>query len=88
MKPEARRRDRGRWRRRGQKVLATAAVYALMTAIALIFMIPLLWMLSTSLKTRADIFAWPPEWVPAAPTWGHYELAFAKSPLGLSLVHT
>jgi multiple sugar transport system permease protein len=31
---------------------------------AIIFMIPFFWMLSTSLKTDAQIFKWPPIWIP------------------------
>ncbi|MAU12557.1 MAG: sugar ABC transporter ATP-binding protein [Anaerolineaceae bacterium] len=67
---------------RVQRWVGTALVYVLMTTLALIFMIPLLWMLSTSLKTRPEIFAWPPEWVPAVPQWGNYADAFNSYPLG------
>lgn len=67
---------------RVQRWVGTALVYVLMTGLALIFMIPLLWMLSTSLKTRPEIFAWPPEWVPEVPQWGNYAEAFGQYPLG------
>lgn len=64
-----------------RKLLGYSTVYVLMTAIAIVFMIPLLWMFSTSLKARADIFAWPPSWVPETPMWENYVTAFTRYPL-------
>lgn len=34
---------------------------------------PFLWMLSTSLKTQADIFRYPPEFIPSPPHFENYE---------------
>ena len=65
-----------------KKFFAYGGLYFFMTLLALIFMIPLLWMLSTSLKGRAEIFAWPPQWIPSDPQWQNYGDAFAKYPLG------
>lgn len=64
------------------------AAYTVMTAIAIVFMIPLLWMFSTSLKSRAEIFAWPPTWIPEQPMWGNYAEAFAKYPLGRFMLNS
>ena len=63
-------------------------VYAVMTVLALIFMIPLIWMLSTALKTRAEIFAWPPQWIPEDPQWVNFADAFDKYPLGRFMLNT
>jgi multiple sugar transport system permease protein len=38
----------------------------------LIILFPLGWMLSTSLKTRAEGMRFPPTWLPAEPQWGNY----------------
>ncbi len=46
-------------------LIITGCKYLVLTGIALICMVPVFWMLSTSLKTRADIFAWPPKMFPA-----------------------
>ena len=35
-------------------------------------MVPFLWMILTSLKTRAEVFAVPPTLVPRVPQWGNY----------------
>jgi ABC-type glycerol-3-phosphate transport system permease component len=64
-----------------RKLAGYSSAYLFMTALALVFMIPLLWMFSTSLKTRAEIFAWPPQWLPASPDWNNYAVAFESYPL-------
>jgi ABC-type glycerol-3-phosphate transport system permease component len=64
------------------------SAYVVMTAIALVFMIPLLWMLSTSLKSRAEIFAWPPTWIPEQPQWNNYFDAFTKYPLARFMLNS
>ncbi|MBN1285050.1 MAG: carbohydrate ABC transporter permease [Anaerolineae bacterium] len=71
-----------------RKISGQAAAYAVMTLLAVIFMIPLLWMLSTSLKARWEIFAWPPQWVPEAPQWQNYADAFTKYPLGRFMLNS
>jgi multiple sugar transport system permease protein len=64
-----------------RKILGYLLVYALMITIAIVFMIPLLWMFSTSLKARQEIFAATPQFLPSNPNWGNYNAAFAKYPL-------
>jgi multiple sugar transport system permease protein len=64
-----------------RKMIGHVTAYAVMTTLALIFMIPLLWMLSTSLKGRWDIFTWPPTWIPTTFHWENYKVAFEKYPL-------
>jgi multiple sugar transport system permease protein len=69
-------------------ILGKLLGYLVMTAIAFIFMIPLLWMISTSLKARWDIFAYPPTWIPEDPQWGNYAEAFSKYPLGRFMLNS
>ena len=40
--------------------------------ISLAMVIPFLWMITTSFKTSAQIFTWPPEWIPRPFTWKNY----------------
>jgi ABC-type glycerol-3-phosphate transport system permease component len=63
-------------------------VYTVMTVIALVFMIPLLWMFTTSLKARAEIFAWPPTWLPETPRWENYATAFQAYPLARFMLNS
>lgn len=57
------------WARRSLKALAT---YTLLALLALVFVLPLIWMLSTSLKADQQIFAMPPQWIPETIMWGNY----------------
>jgi len=79
--PRRRLRFKRRW-------LGPAAAYLTMTAIAFVVMIPLFWMLSTSLKERWEIFVYPPEWIPQNPQWGNYIEAFTKYPLGRFMLNS
>ena len=38
--------------------------YAAMTALSIVFMVPLVWIISSSLKTQGQVFAYPPVWIP------------------------
>ncbi len=73
---------------RARQWLGHGIAYVVMTAIALVFMIPLLWMISTSLKARWEIFAWPPQWIPETIHWENYGEAFARYPLGRFMLNT
>lgn len=68
--------------------LGYGLIYFVMTAIALVFMIPLIWMFSTSLKANAEIFAWPPTWLPEQANFGNYATAFEKYPLGRFMLNS
>jgi multiple sugar transport system permease protein len=58
---------RSRWR------TARRAVFVgLLIAGGVLMMVPFLWMISTSLKTRAEVFAIPPTLFPAVPQWQNY----------------
>jgi ABC-type glycerol-3-phosphate transport system permease component len=46
----------------------------------LLFLLPLFWMLNTSLKARFEVFVYPPEWIPTNPQWGNYVTALTRVP--------
>lgn len=46
------------------RVLSIAGLYALLLALSVAFFAPILWMISTSFKTRGDATALPPQWLP------------------------
>jgi multiple sugar transport system permease protein len=69
----------GRARRRWRAV-RIAARHAAAILITVIFVVPLLWMLSGSLKTNADIFHFPPSLWPAHPQWSNYPKALSYIP--------
>ena len=64
---------------RRTKILRYTGTYAIMISLALIFMLPLLWMLSTSLKPKRDLFKQPIEWIPSTLTLENYTKIFGNS---------
>ncbi|MGY0386125.1 carbohydrate ABC transporter permease [Nocardioides sp. WG-D5] len=67
------------WRGVGLVVLLLAAVVALG---------PLLWTLTTSLRTPAEAFTNPPKWLPVNPDFGNYSAVFQQVPIGTFLVNS
>ena len=61
--------------------------YVLLIVIALAAILPYLWLLLTSVKTRVDIFHLPPKWV-FQPTIDHYKVAFIEKGFSLNLINT
>ncbi|HZW38776.1 MAG TPA: carbohydrate ABC transporter permease [Ignavibacteriaceae bacterium] len=55
-------------------------VFALLIAFALFFIIPFLWILSTSLKGDEQIFTIPPQWIPETLHWDNYAKVFERIP--------
>lgn len=47
-------------------------VFVLLTVGAVVMVAPLVWMVSTSLKTKNEVFALPPVWIPEVPQWDTY----------------
>jgi multiple sugar transport system permease protein len=53
--------------------LATkVVVFVLLLLAAIAFLLPLAWMISTSLKPKSQIFVYPLIWIPDPPMWGNY----------------
>src|ERR1051325_3150259 len=70
--------------------------HALLMLGAILMVLPMVWMVATSLKTPAEIAEWPPHLLPRAPTLANYSGLFQAAPfarfiansLGISLVAT
>ncbi len=56
--------------------------------IALVTITPYLWLLSTSLKVRTEVFTPTPQWIPWPPNLDNYREVFDRAPFGLYLVNT
>jgi len=59
-----------------QNGLRTFLFYLLATIIALVMLVPLFWMISTSLKTKGALMALPIQWIPTAPTFDNFRRLF------------
>ncbi len=55
-----------------RKWTAVLGSHAILLAGSAITLLPLFWMLSTSLKTYNETLAMPPQWLPSVPQWHNY----------------
>jgi len=71
-----------RWLTVGKLRSRLLIFFLLLTGSALL-MLPLLWMLSTSLKPGDQLFLFPPQWIPRPFQWSNYADAWKTAPFGL-----
>lgn len=60
--------------------LGQAGYYIISILLAVLALIPFLWMISTSLKSRGALMSIPIEWIPAEPTLDAYAEVFSRFP--------
>lgn len=65
-----------------------ALLYVVMVTLGIVFLTPMLWLLSTSLKEQGQVFAYPPVWLPNPIRFANYVDAFARAPLFVWLTNT
>lgn len=64
-------------------------VYSVLSAIAVLMLIPLVWLTSTAFKSPTeDIFQFPPQLVPAQPTIDNFVTVWQTSPFGRYLFNS
>lgn len=62
-------------------VIGKVIVYAILILIALVMIIPFLWMLSASIKSDREVFQMNPfVWIPESPRWSNYIDIWTKIP--------
>jgi sn-glycerol 3-phosphate transport system permease protein len=66
----------------------TAVRYALLISVALVFVVPLFWVFSASLKDLKEIYTFPPVWVPTEPKFSNYSEAWSSAPFGRFYLNT
>ncbi len=55
-----------------RQVVGATGLYLLLVAGAVVFMIPFVWMVSTSLKDRSEVMLLPIRWIPRDLLWSNY----------------
>jgi ABC-type glycerol-3-phosphate transport system permease component len=75
---------RSTWLRVAGRLLRYAG---LLLTVAL-FIVPMFWMLSASLKTLQEIYTFPPQWIPSVPRWSNYVEAWNAAPFGRFYINT
>jgi multiple sugar transport system permease protein len=74
--------------RRAAKALRRTPSYLLLSVIALLFIGPILWMLSGSLKSINEILRYPPTILPEVFHWENYLQVFTLQPFGRQLFNS
>lgn len=68
-------------RGRGSYAIRQGLMYAALIVMAIIMLIPFIWMISASLKIEKDVFSYPIVWLPRDPQWSNYVQIWEKVPL-------
>ena len=63
-------------------------IYFILILLALIMLLPFVWMISASLKLDKDVFTFPIEWIPKNPRWQNYLDIWTEIPLGTFIFNT
>ncbi|NLA57662.1 MAG: carbohydrate ABC transporter permease, partial [Firmicutes bacterium] len=75
--------------KRKSEIAGRIIVYVLLIGLSIIFLLPFLWMLSTALKENAQLYQYPPKWIPSPPRWRNFIDAWsANAPFTLFLKNT
>lgn len=68
---------------RRQRLTARITTYVSMILLSVFFMFPWFWTMTTSLKRPAELFIFPPIWIPERFVWDNYLEVFRQVPFGL-----
>ena len=63
---------------RFQNILKNIVVYILLVVLSFVFVFPFFWMIDSALKSDAQIFLWPPQWIPNPIHWQNFVTAFTN----------
>lgn len=66
-----------------QNPVLRALLYVLLIVLTVITLLPLVWMLSASLKLDSEVFTIPIKWIPETFHWDNYLKVWQKIPFGL-----
>lgn len=75
-------------RARRQQRISSLFLYLLLSLIGVLMLMPLFWLLSTSLKGRGLEFTFPPQWIPDPVVWSNYYEALTILPFGQFFLNT
>ena len=74
--------------RKRRKQVAKAVAFVLLIAGSILVLLPLVWMISTSLKDMSRVFVFPPEWMPDPIMWSNYVDVWRTVPFGIFVGNT
>jgi multiple sugar transport system permease protein len=89
LRPAATGDRRGRWTSQARRRrLKLALSYLLALGVAAFFLLPLFWMISSSLKPNYQVLEFPPRWLPDPIQWSNYREALTYVPFGRYALNT
>jgi multiple sugar transport system permease protein len=71
-----------------KKKFSRYSAHIVLIVASFFFMIPFIWMVSTSLKPLTQVFTFPPEWIPKPVKWSNYIDAMSYIPFFTYLKNT
>lgn len=73
-----------------QSYLGTIVTHTLLIGVGLLFLLPFVWLIITSLKVPSQVFTSPPTWIPDPIQWQNYPDALTSPafPFGLLMTNT
>jgi ABC-type glycerol-3-phosphate transport system permease component len=69
-------------------VIKMGITYLLLVSLSLVFLTPMLWMVSSSLHGLEGVFQVPFDWIPDSPQWDNYSQVLTLLPFGRYLLNT
>lgn len=76
------------WTRRVTQFLNRFGLYLVIIVLSITFALPLIWMISTSIKTDPQVYRVPPIWVPNPMRFQNYVDVWTRRPFGLWFLNT
>lgn len=71
-----------------KELLGVSIRYIIVIPICLVILFPYIWMVTTSLKPFAELFMFPPKWIPNPPRWLNYVELFERLPFETSMLNS
>lgn len=62
------------------RIVELLMVYALVLLLSVAFFVPFFWTISSSLKHPAELYVFPPTWLPTTPQWSNYARVWLEAP--------
>lgn len=69
-------------------VLRRLAAYLPLSVMAIVFLLPIAWTVSSSLKHQGEVLRFPPQWLPDIPRWENYATVFEFQPFARQFINS
>lgn len=80
--------EQSKRRKRNSEIIQRILIYGLLLAGSIVFILPFLWMVSTSLKPSQEVFTFPPNLIPSRIVWQNYIDGWTILPFGTFLTNS